>query len=235
MHDKVTINFNLSQPKDVYILGYFWADCYFGFNKIKNIYEFSFEISQKDFLEIWDILKDVGFKKYSSRTRKNSKNPLSNVRAARRADMDFFKKWGFDKKISGCPLYFNLPENMKNYFIKGFLDGDGTVSLDKNGIFRICFYGLHDQSWSFLEDFCKKNNIKYKIYKKNRKQCHPSHTKDHKYSIFEFTNNQDRVDFFKTLPKDDFGLKRKTEAFYKFKQERMKKENGSKFCKKIYF
>lgn len=213
MHD-TTLYFDLSQPECCYILGYFWADCFFKQNK-SGRFEFSFEIKSEDFLTIWPILKRVGFKKYNTRTRKNSLKPQSCIRAARKNDMKFFKNFGFDNKPNDCPIFFALEEKMKPYFIKGFLDGDGSVSLDKNNLFRIGFNGPKDQNWSFLENYCNNLNIPFVIYRKDRLAPHASHRKPvHSYSVFEFTKKQNRLNFCASLP--TVGLARKLDIYHKY-------------------
>jgi hypothetical protein len=232
MHDN-KFYFDLENSEHCYILGYFWADCYFGFSK-KGRLEFSFEIKTDDFVEIWPILNTLGFERYSTRLRKNSKKSQSCVRFAKQEYMEFFKDNGFLNKNSGCPLYFKLPEEMKMHFIKGFLDGDGSVSVDKNNLFRVGFNGPKDQNWDFVEDFCRNRNIKYVIYRKDRLANHFSHTKTHGYSVFEFTTMQDRVDLCKSLSNINIGLTRKIDVFHKFKNDRLTKI-PSAYMKKINF
>jgi hypothetical protein len=232
MHDN-KLNISLLQAEHCYMLGFFWADCFFGQCKIKNMFEFSFEIKSVDFSEVWSILQSLGFDKFCQRKRKNSPNQLSRVRLARRIDMDFFEKWNFHKKNDGCPLYFELSDDMKPFFIKGFLDGDGSISLDKNNLFRVTFYGNKMQSWDFLEHFCRNRKISFAIYRKDRKPYHDSHTKIHGYSVFEFTNMQNRVDFCKHLPL--IGLKRKLNEFFKFKEKRLEYQEKNKASLNIDF
>jgi hypothetical protein len=211
---------DLNQEKCCYILGFFWADAYFGKCKTKNTYEFSFEIKTDDFLNIWSYLENIGFEKYKTRKRKNSKNTQSHVRLYRQESLVFFEKYKFHLKNDGCPLYFDIADNMKPFFIKGFLDGDGSVSLDKNNLFRIGFNGSKNQNWDFLEDFCNKNNIKFEIYRKDRISKHETHKKQiHGYSVFEFTNIENRLKMCDILDLN-IGLSRKIEIYKKYKKNR---------------
>jgi hypothetical protein len=210
---------DLNQEKCCYILGFFWADCYFGISS-RGIYNFSLEIKTDDFLNIWSYIQNIGFEKYKTRKRKNSNNLQSFVRSARQKEMQFFKKYNFDKKNNGCPLYFDLKDKMKPFFIKGFLDGDGSISLDKNNAFRIGFNGSKHQNWDFLEDFCNKNNIKFAIYRKDRIAKHKTHKKQiHGYSVFEFTNIENRLKMCNILDLN-IGLSRKIEIYKKYKKNR---------------
>jgi len=209
---------DLNQEKCCYILGFFWADAYFG--KGKNTYEFSFEIKTDDFLNIWSYLENIGFEKYKTRKRKNSKNTQSHVRLYKQEFLMFFEKYKFHLKNDGCPLYFDIADNMKPFFIKGFLDGDGSISLDKNNGFRVGFNGSKSQNWDFLEDFCNKNNIKFAIYRKDRVSKHETHKKQiHGYSVFEFTDIKNRLKMCDILDLN-VGLSRKIEIYKKYKKNR---------------
>jgi hypothetical protein len=211
---------DLNQEKCCYILGFFWADAYFGKGKRKNTYEFSFEIKTDDFLNIWSCLENIGFKKYKTRKRKNSKNTQSHVRFYKQEYLVFFEKYKFHLKNDGCPLYFDLKNEMKPFFIKGFLDGDGSISLDKNNNFRVGFNGPKNQNWDFLEDFCGKNNINFSIYRKDRMAKHETHKKQiHGYSVFEFTNIENRLKMCDILDLN-IGLSRKIEIYKKYKKNR---------------
>jgi hypothetical protein len=233
MHDNL-FYFDLEDFEHVYILGYFWADCYFRKNK-RGRSEFSFEVKTSDFLMVWDILQKIGFEKFSTRKRKNSINTQSCVRASKPKNMHFFEQNGFLSRSTDCPLFFHLSREMQKYFIKGFLDGDGSVSLDKNNLFRVGFNGPKDQNWAFLEYYCKSNNINYVIYRKDRPSRHSSHTKKiHQYSVFEFTNAQDRVNLCKSLEFISTGLTRKLDIYKKFKTARLL-AGTSKYGKEIVF
>jgi hypothetical protein len=213
---------DLNQEKCCYILGFFWADAYFGISS-RGLYNFSFEIKTDDFLNIWSYIQNIGFEKYKTRKRKNSKSSQSLIRLARQKEMQFFKKYNFDKKNDGCPLYFDLKDEMKPFFIKGFLDGDGSISLDKNNGFRVGFNGPKNQNWDFLEDFCGKNNINFSIYRKDRIAKHETHKKQiHGYSVFEFTNIENRLKLCDLLDLN-VGLSRKIEIYKKYKKNRNEK------------
>lgn len=208
---------NTSQAEHCYLLGYFWADAYFGMNHL-GYWSFSFEIKHTDFLEIWDCLQSMGFTSYSTRVRENSSNPQSAVHAAKQDDMLFFKRYKFHKKELGCPLYFTLSEEMQKFFIKGFLDGDGSVSLDKNNLFRVGFNGPKEQNWDFLEHYCNSNSIPFSIYRRDRDSHHDSHKKKtHSYSIVEFTKAKDRLKFCDTLNHIHIGLSRKMDSYITYK------------------
>ena len=221
MHDK-KINFDIENPEHVYLLGYFWADCSFNIDK-QNRGNFSFEIKSEDFEKIEHIVKNVGFTHVGKRFRKKGKQ-LSKISCSQQSSVRFFLDYHFNERTKYCDIYFNISDCLKVYFIKGFLDGDGSISLDKNGLFRIGFNGPKNQNWSFLEDFCLKNDVSWVIYRKERKSRDSTHKqKIHGYSIFEFTKITERLKFCETLSCCKIGLDRKIKIYHDFKSKFNKK------------
>lgn len=249
---KNNFTINLNNPEHVYIMGYFWADCYFKVlknlkgNKLDKKYKefiraFSFEIKTEDFNKIYYILKDIGFIKFTERFRKNSKNSQSCVRLRDYKKLKILEDNKYYDKFNGCPLYFNLSEELQKYFIKGFLDGDGSICINTGNLLTITFNGKINQSWDFLEDFLNKNNIDYNIYNKSRKACHISHKKElHEYSVVGLYRIIDNVKFCKLFEDINLGVKRKIDVFAKFKEERIlyqenKIKNNDKNFKLLIF
>jgi len=218
------MNIDLNSKESVYLLGYFWADCYFSIKNNRRV--FQFEIKTEDFLKIWPLIKTIGFEKYNTRLRKNSKNTQSSVSLSKYDKLILLEELNFHKKIEGCDFYENLPQELKPYFIKGFLDGDGSISLDKNNSFRVCFYGAKEQNWNFLISFCNFFDIEYAIYRKERKAHDKSHKKSiHTYSVFEFTNIKNRLKFCQSLQSTShIGLSRKWNVYEKYKFQREQKQ-----------
>lgn len=215
MHSE-PLDINLQNEFHCYMLGYFWADCYFGKDS-KNKYRITFEILDSDFTNVKEILHTMGFRKCFARKRKNSSNPQSGVKAYGLNKLLFFKESGYDNKINGCPLYFKLDNEMKKYFIKGFIDGDGTICLSKNNSFRVLCYGDFNQNWDFIEDFCNQNSIPFSIYRKERKANHPSHKeKVHRTSAIEIRTKEGKQKFCELINLD-IGLSRKRQIFLDYK------------------
>jgi hypothetical protein len=231
-----TLLIDLENKFHCYMLGYFWADCYFGKDS-KNKYRLVFEIVQTDFEEVKDILISMGFSKFSTRKRKNSKTPQSSAKMYGINKLTFFKNYKFDDKSNGCPLYFDLSEEMQSYFIKGLMDGDGTICLTKRNAFKVSCCGPYLQNWNFLEDFCIKNNIPFSIYKKIRKANHESHKKEiNSVSYLEIRTLAGKKKFCEKIC-SDVGLSRKLKIYFRLKDENIKElgrphKKDSCFCGK---
>lgn len=221
----IVMNIDFNRKDVCYIFGFLWADCFFGASK-RGYYSMSFEIKSDDFNSVWGICQDVfGVLKRTTRTRSNSSNSQSCFRIYKQSDCEVFKQFGFHKKNEGCPLYFSIPDENKKFFIKGFLDGDGSISLDKNGLFRVGFNGNIAQSWDFLEDFLSVNNLDFNIYRKERKSNHKSHKKKvHGYSVVEIIKIEQKLKFCSLMNSVDLGLTRKVEVYERYLK--IRKEKG---------
>lgn len=227
------MNINLNSKESIYLLGYFWADC--SFSRSDNARRFQFEIKTEDFLNIWPLIKEIGFEKYATRFRKNSKNSQSSICLNKYEKLEILEKLNFDKRIEGCCFYENISEELKPFFIKGFLDGDGSISLDKNNSFRVCFNGPKNQNWNFLISFCDSFGIEYAIYRKERPSHHESHKKQiHTYSVFEFTNIRNRLKFCESISAaSGVGLSRKWKVYEQYKFKRQEKQIQKINCKRF--
>tara|TARA_R110000765_G_scaffold307784_2_gene401520 strand:- start:2997 stop:3437 length:441 start_codon:yes stop_codon:yes gene_type:complete len=138
--------------------------------------------------------------------------------------MTFLKNNNFHKKEQGCPIFHSISEKNQPFFIKGFLDGDGSVSLDKNNSFRVSFNGAYGQSWDFLEDFLKKHQLDYNIYNKRRTVQRNGIEKIHSYSVVEVLKNKNKIQFCELMKKcGKIGLMRKVDVLERFLQMRKSK------------
>lgn len=211
------IEFDLENPEHCYILGYFWADAYFGKDS-KNKYRFVFEVKTDDFLVVWPILERLSFPKFFTRQRNNSINSQCAVKKYGINTLRFFQENKFDDKKNGCPLYFKLNKDMRKFFVKGFLDGDGCIYLNKkSNVLKVDFCSCAGQNWDFLKDFCNDLGVNFAVYEKMRPANHSSHKKAfHRVSLFSFNRKNDTFIFCSTLDQCNVGLQRKFAIYRKF-------------------
>ena len=205
---------NITLPEIAYFYGLMWADGHVGKN------EFRLEILDLDLKSIWPVLQKVGFTDYSTRFRKNSIRAQSSVRFYRQNILQYFHNFGYMNKSTGSAdkIWEQIPENLKIYFIRGFLDGDGSIAIMKNNAIKMVFYGNVDADCSFLTHFCKVNNINYSL----RQKARPSkNNKTHHYSYLDIGGKQSILQFgnliYQNYEIDRIGLQRK---YHKFEQIR---------------
>lgn len=216
----------------VYLLGYFYADGHL-LNK-KHKYPV-LEIVKSDSENIINCLKKSNIKYTTSyRFRKNSKNEQACIRiSAKNTDIELFRSVLADKIEMNNITNYIIKENYP-YFLRGFFDGDGCISLTKNHN-RIYFYGSKDQNWLFVLNIFDSLNIGYNHSINIRKDG------KHQSSFICISNKQDCAKLFEYLYPNcvyDFGLFRKYEKLLigknSIKRLIKTKKKGNTFCVKYY-
>jgi hypothetical protein len=96
---------------------------------------------------------------------------------------------------------------LKHYFFRGFVDGDGNIYPPKK---RITLAGSLKQDWGFISKICDELKIKHNIYRNSNKSTN---------SVVEI-NGINGVIFGNYIFKgNEFGLKRKSDKFNKIKKD----------------
>lgn len=155
----------IDNPEISYILGFLWADGYIinegkGYGKSNYI---DLTILENDMNDIKWIFDKIG--NWNSYYRKrDNKKPQISLRTQNRPVVDFLIDNDYDKKslVSADKILEKIPNNLKNYFLLGFFDGDGCIYIGKN-CYLINFTGSYNQNWKWLEDILKSMNIKYSL------------------------------------------------------------------------
>lgn len=147
--------------KLAYVLGYFYADGYLKHTKGKWSYPL-LEIVKSDGENIITCLNDLKIKYTKNyRFRKNSKNEQVCIRISTLdKNIELFKNILSDKVNMSNILNYIKATDLP-YFLRGFFDGDGCISISKNGVCRLYFYGSFTQNWEAVFTILKKLNIKY--------------------------------------------------------------------------
>lgn len=219
---------NIKTKEVAYFLGFFWADGYIRHYKVGNCnhWRIVLEIVEKDAVNISNILDRLGKWIIVKRNRKDSWQTTWSFVTANEDLYNFLKEHGYEEKstIEPTKILSKIPEEFKYYFWKGFIDGDGHISI-KDYEYQISLTfelsGKIDYEWSEIKKVFDKLNItKYYIYKQTSK-------KDHKSSVLRINGKE----IIKLKPIFvNFGLDRKTEQFSKI--ENYLKEKNEKLYKK---
>jgi hypothetical protein len=197
---------NIQKPEVAYILGFLWADGYIIRNEIR------LEIVKDDLDHIKPILESIGTWTYSYRDRnRNGVKTKTSGRAvtSNRKLKEFLACHDYDKKsyISADKILSKIPNELKHYFFRGFVDGDGNIYPPKK---RITLAGSLKQDWSFISKICDELKIKHNIYRNSNKSTN---------SVVEI-NGINGVIFGNYIFKgNEFGLKRKSDKFNKIKKD----------------
>jgi hypothetical protein len=197
---------NIQKPEVAYILGFLWADGYIIRNEIR------LEIVKDDLDHIKPILESIGTWTYSYRDRnRNGVKTKTSGRAvtSNRKLKEFLACHDYDKKsyISADKILSKIPNELKHYFFRGFVDGDGNIYPPKK---RITLAGSLKQDWGFISKICDELKIKHNIYRNSNKSTN---------SVVEI-NGINGVIFGNYIFKgNEFGLKRKSDKFNKIKKD----------------
>lgn len=212
-HDNINIERfqRINEPVIAYFLGFLWADGHIS----KKSYSVNFTIMDTDSVEIEKALKfaKLEYRSKVSRYSSHKNNKINNLKIVNKElhslliDLDYQVK---STGISPDKVLSKLSDNLKNFFILGYFDGDGCFFRSKNQ--RIAqFTSAINQDWNFLINRCKAFNIKYRITRpiRNEGKSNGSNLRLESYlSIINFFN-----DIYKDININNFGFKRKYEKY----------------------
>jgi hypothetical protein len=190
-HKKININNYLNTKYGCYVLGFIWADGHI--NPKSN--RVAIDLVREDSLEIYPIfeyLNDgwelINKKKYN-RCDNLDRKPQNIIKLCNKYFKDFLIENDYHKKsgISACKIISKI--KYKNYWLRGFFDGDGSLHVRKNrkNSAILSFASTYSQDWKFIEDILF--NLKLKSYKiVRRKSKHGNSSIIKSESIYEIVN-----------------------------------------------
>ena len=158
---------DIKKPEVAYFLGYFWADGYL----LTSRNELRFEIATEDMNMIKNVMDSLGEWNYNYRQRdvKYKKSTSAVTSNARLTNFMFENDYHLKSKVSSDKILSKIPDNLKHYFFRGLVDGDGCISVksknERSG-YGITIAASVNYDWSFTEELFNKLNISYNIYRK---------------------------------------------------------------------
>lgn len=163
--NKLKVNYDLFNnnftKESVYILGLLWADGHVRKeNKTTSISCIESDINEviPIFLKTGNWMISNSIKKYFNNNQVKTQKKISTTTWGL---FNILEKYGFLNKSIGCPINLLniIPYNLKKYWFRGFLDGDGCIRLGKKYGSSIVFSGPYNQNWLFLENLCNELKI----------------------------------------------------------------------------
>jgi hypothetical protein len=156
---------NKFNKESSYILGLLWADGHI-MEKHKLT---SINCSESDINDVinvflktghWNISKPI-IKTHKGKQVKNQKKISTSTWGL----FEILKKNDYINKSNSTPnkILHSIPEDLKKYWFRGYLDGDGCIKLGKKYGIDVVFAGPYNQDWSFMIDLCNKLNINFTI------------------------------------------------------------------------
>ena len=204
------------KPHVAYVLGLIWADgcVYFRPNRKSQMVKIT--MVSDDLIKLKPIL-DIAFKwSYKSHQPTDKKcREQTDAINYRRGLCNFLKENDYTSKISSADkILSHIPDNLKTYWFRGLIDGDGCFYSNKNNkSAHMGIYSEYNQDWSFVEQLFRNMEIRYSIYRRKRKKGAQSEIR--------ILNAKDVVRFGEWLYSDtDFiWLDRKYQKYLRIKNE----------------
>ena len=218
--EKCNINpelfYNISTKEISYLLGLIWADGFLNPSKNGQNSNIGFTMVKEDIDIIKPMLESIGKWNYYERKQPvESWKPSINVITNNKRILNFLIEHDFDKKshISADKILSKIPDELKHYFFRGLIDGDGCFYYYKpeNGstLRQFALASTYEQDWSYFEKLCKEKNIKYNIKRTIGKKSSSS--------VIRITNKDGILKLgeyiYKDLHEDNIGLVRKYEKY----------------------
>jgi hypothetical protein len=223
---------NITEPEMAYFLGFFWADGYIWRDTKSKSKILMLHFLTEDYLTIKEPLHkivdwDVRFENIKNR------NPSSFLSFRGFDIADFLTSFDYIDRTMKSPerIINHIPENIRHYWFRGYLDGDGFISQNRT---KITFSSGFHQNWNFMIRLCESLNIqKFTIN-------HSINKLGHKNSLFYMSDLESCCRLIKYIYKDydvlKIGLDRKynntkqiLQRFSKREQPRLISEKVLKF------
>jgi hypothetical protein len=204
--------------ESAYILGLLWADGSLGNDKNCSV---KVEIVKEDLQNLSRIFNATGKWNYYERVRGDWK-PIASYSINNRIFFNFLIENDYKNKslVSPFKIIDIIPENLKHYFFRGLIDGDGCFYINqKQYTYQFTVTSSYEQDWSYLENLLKNHDVKYSICK--RQSINKKTGKMNSFSVLRITNKNDIKKFgefiYKDYDSDEMGLNRKYKIFEQIK------------------
>jgi hypothetical protein len=203
---------NPTTPLAVYMIGLLWADGY-----ILPPYVVTLTTTYPDAKYFIPLFLKTGKWKYYDKIFENHPNWKinCNIKTSNKHLVEFLVKNDYESKSykSANKILSTIPQNLKHYWFRGLLDGDGYIHTDNKGCHRISFSSNIHQDWNYLESLCKELNLQYHILKDDRN--------NHISSVFSVSGKYKVLKLcefiYNNFDEDQIGLKRKHDKFLQLK------------------
>lgn len=169
---------NFQSKEFIYFLGFMWADGYIRYYRTKNgidNYKISLEINSEDALAILPIMESIHTWAVHKRKRRESWKETWTFSKNSKEFYKFLEKYYYVEKSTKEPtrLLKLIPEELKVYFWKGLIDGDGSVGLSGRGAyFEVA--STYNYKYKELKKWLSSLGVSGSIYQQISKRGHKS-------------------------------------------------------------
>lgn len=166
---KKKVNFKLFDvtitKESAYILGLLWADGHIRMGKKLT----TINCIKTDIEDVIPVFNKTGEWNVSNPIKKtfNGKRVKTQLMVSTTTWglFEILSNYGYIGKTNGSPeiVLFNIPEEYRRYWFRGYLDGDGCIKLGKKYGVAVVFAAPYNQNWKFMCDLCDDLSINYSI------------------------------------------------------------------------
>jgi hypothetical protein len=169
--------YEINTKEIVYLLGLIWSDGHLNSSKNGRTLNIGFTMVTEDFKLIESTIMKTGKWNHYPKPQRTDTNwkPSSLVVTNNKRIYNFLKEHDFDRKsyVSADKILSKIPDELKHYFFRGLIDGDGCFyhhKPNKGSILRqFAIVSTFEQNWSYFENLCIELDIKYTI-KRTKKE-----------------------------------------------------------------
>lgn len=193
-----------------YLLGLLWADGY-----IKENGTIVLSCVKDDMLIFKKILEKCGSWNYYESKRGNTKTQISAITTNKKLT-NFLIKFNYRQKSINTPTILNIiPQNLRHYFFRGWIDGDGCFyENQKNKCFQFSLTSAYNQDWCTFTTMLNSLSIKHKI---NRRILITKLNKENKSSTIRINSKKEIKKLgdyiYQNFNIENIGLERKHKKF----------------------
>lgn len=226
---------DVKTPEVAYLLGLIWADGCVVCVPETHRYVIQITNTLTDALIFNDIAQKTGKWNFNTYGQRGSRKPIGVLSTSNKELVEFLIDNDYKSKSweSADKILSHIPEDIKHYWFRGLLDGDGCLS---NGVDIASSY---KQDWGFMIKLCNKLQIEYQLHQRiNNKN-------GYKFSSFNIQKIKFADRFcnyiYQNYEKDKIGLERKYNQYCNFHEHHINKQkrnvesgiskykNGNKF------
>lgn len=201
---------SVNSPESAYLLGLIWADG--NINAYNGQYRISISLLKKDMENVeWIFDKTGKWVKYNFQSK--NRQPQKLLFINNKPIYNFLLENNYKSKSgeSASKIIEKIPVELRVYFFRGLVDGDGCIYANKNlNRTEFSISSTFEQEWDFIQDLCNYLDI-YSFNIKRKK------TKTGSYSQISITKQKDLIKLFDYIYSsykiDGIGFFRKYEKY----------------------
>jgi hypothetical protein len=205
---------NITNSYTAYVLGFMWADGHVR----DDGRHFNVGGIKEDIDEIEPIFTKVG--NWGKSVQDRSKNGWKTAKYLIGSNKEIYNflienDYKIKSQVSADKILSKIPNDLKHYFFRGLIDGDGCFYYKDNGR-QFALTSTYEQDWGYFEKLCVDLDIKYSI--RRLKTINKKTNKENKSSVIRILGKEITKLGNYLYQGEEFGLKRKLLKYKQIKE-----------------